>query len=131
MTEPQDPRSGEQANTGVTGDRTITGLRVFPRYLAPATPEQLARRAAHIAWVTTKHFGPTVFRRARAGDVRNVSPEDFARPLRLTFEELGTTFMKFGQLLASSPGMFGEEVAAEFRSCLDTGSAVPFDDRVR
>ncbi len=36
--------------------------------------------------------------------------------------------MKFGQIIASSPGMFGDEVADEFRACLDTGPAVPFPD---
>jgi predicted unusual protein kinase regulating ubiquinone biosynthesis (AarF/ABC1/UbiB family) len=41
------------------------------------------------------------------------------------FETLGVTFVKFGQLVASSPGVFGEEVADEFRSCLDTGPTVP------
>ncbi len=40
---------------------------------------------------------------------------------RQTFEDLGGTFMKFGQLVASSPGVFGEEVSDEFRACLDTG----------
>jgi predicted unusual protein kinase regulating ubiquinone biosynthesis (AarF/ABC1/UbiB family) len=50
-----------------------------------------------------------------------------ARPLRRTFEDLGGTYMKFGQLVASSPGVFGEEFSDEFRTCLDTGSAVPFE----
>jgi ubiquinone biosynthesis protein len=99
--------------------------RVFPRYLAPATREEIARRAAQIAWVTTKHFTPLALKTARS---RALAPEAFARPLRLTFEELGTTFMKFGQLISSSPGVFGDEVAGEFRSCLDTGLPVPFDD---
>ena len=36
--------------------------------------------------------------------------------------------MKFGQLIASSPGLFGERLADEFRSCLDTGAPVPFDE---
>ena len=36
--------------------------------------------------------------------------------------------MKFGQIIASSPGMFGDEVADEFRACLDTGPPVPFPD---
>ncbi len=52
------------------------------------------------------------------------------RPLRLTFEELGTTFLKYGQLIGSAPGVFGDDVADEFRSCLDTGPIVPFE-RVR
>jgi predicted unusual protein kinase regulating ubiquinone biosynthesis (AarF/ABC1/UbiB family) len=113
-----------------TSRHTATGLRVFPRHLAPAKREDIVRRAAQIAWVATKHFGPFAVRTARAAGaagVRKLSPEDFARPLRLTFEELGTTFMKFGQLVASSPGVFGEEMAAEFRGCLDTGLPVPFE----
>ena len=52
---------------------------------------------------------------------------DLARPLRRTFEDLGGTFMKYGQVIASSASLFGEEMAAEFRSCLDTGPAVRFD----
>jgi predicted unusual protein kinase regulating ubiquinone biosynthesis (AarF/ABC1/UbiB family) len=43
-------------------------------------------------------------------------------------QDLGGTFMKFGQLVASSPGLFGEGVAEEFRACLDTGPRVPFDE---
>jgi predicted unusual protein kinase regulating ubiquinone biosynthesis (AarF/ABC1/UbiB family) len=115
---------------GATNRHTVTGLRVFPRHLAPAKREDIVRRAAQIAWVVTKHFGPFTLRTARAAGpagVRKLSPEDFARPLRMTFEELGTTFMKFGQLIASSPGVFGEEMAAEFRGCLDTGLPVPFE----
>ncbi len=34
--------------------------------------------------------------------------------------------MKFGQLVASAPGVFGNELSDEFRSCLDTGPIVPF-----
>jgi predicted unusual protein kinase regulating ubiquinone biosynthesis (AarF/ABC1/UbiB family) len=48
--------------------------------------------------------------------------------LRKSFEDLGGTFMKFGQIIASSPGMFGDDVADEFRACLDTGPPVPFPD---
>lgn len=107
---------------------TVTGLRVFPRYLAPASREEITRRAIQIAWVAGKHFGPFTLKQARSGDLKKMAPEQFARPLRQTFEELGTTFMKFGQLVASSPGVFGDEMAAEFRGCLDTGLPVHFDE---
>ena len=40
----------------------------------------------------------------------------------------GGTFVKFGQIIASSSGLFGEELSEEFRSCLDTGPAVAFED---
>jgi aarF domain-containing kinase len=46
------------------------------------------------------------------------------------FESLGSTYIKFGQFIASASGIVGEDVAKAFRSCLDTGPPVPFD-RVR
>ena len=42
------------------------------------------------------------------------------------FETLGGTFSKFGQLVGSAPGLFGDDVAAEFRGFLDAGAPVPF-----
>jgi predicted unusual protein kinase regulating ubiquinone biosynthesis (AarF/ABC1/UbiB family) len=98
--------------------------RVFPRELPESSRRDLARRARQITTVTTKHFAPLALRTALT---RHMAPDAYARPLRRTFEELGATFMKFGQLIGSSPGVFGDGVAKEFRSCLDTGSPVPFD----
>ena len=47
---------------------------------------------------------------ARAPRLRTPAPPyAFARPLRILFETLGVTFVKFGQLVASSPGVFGDE----------------------
>ncbi len=39
-----------------------------------------------------------------------------------TFADLGPTYVKFGQIIASSPGAFGEQLSREFRTLLD---AVP------
>src|SRR6202046_4235393 len=36
-----------------------------------------------------------------------------------TFIDLGPTYVKFGQIIASSPGAFGEQLSREFRSLLD------------
>jgi len=36
-----------------------------------------------------------------------------------TFSDLGPTYVKFGQIIASSPGAFGEPLSKEFRSLLD------------
>jgi predicted unusual protein kinase regulating ubiquinone biosynthesis (AarF/ABC1/UbiB family) len=73
--------------------------------------------------VTARHFRALAARRLLR---RPIAPNAFAAPLRRTFEDLGATYLKFGQLVASSPGVFGDEVANEFRSCLDTGPPVPF-----
>jgi predicted unusual protein kinase regulating ubiquinone biosynthesis (AarF/ABC1/UbiB family) len=36
-----------------------------------------------------------------------------------TFSDLGPTYVKFGQIIASSPGAFGEPLSREFRGLLD------------
>jgi len=106
-------------------DALTTVPRVFPRELPVTRRRDVARRARQIGVVTAKNFAPLAI---RTGLTRHLVPDAYATPLRKTFEELGATFMKFGQLIGSSPGMFGDAVAAEFRSCLDTGAAVPFDE---
>ena len=74
------------------------------------------------------HFAPTALRQLRTIRQGALPAAQLARPLRKSFEDLGGTFMKFGQIIASSPGMFGDEVADEFRACLDTGLPVDFLD---
>jgi len=64
---------------------------------------------------------------ARRAAGRQVPPAEVGRRLRHAFEALGSTYVKFGQLIGSSPGAFGQEVSDEFRTCLDTGPAVPFE----
>ncbi|TMA50740.1 MAG: AarF/ABC1/UbiB kinase family protein [Deltaproteobacteria bacterium] len=96
--------------------------RPTPRSLPRPTGRQLRRRALQTVRVAARHFRRLAARRL----LRRPAPDDaFARPLRRTFEELGGTFVKFGQLVASAPGIFGDLVSREFRSCLDTGPAVP------
>ena len=51
-----------------------------------------------------------------------------ARALSRAFMRLGGTYMKLGQVVAAAPGMFGEDVATEFRACLDTGPIVPYPE---
>src|SRR5947209_16297681 len=41
------------------------------------------------------------------------------RQLPQTFADLGPTSVKFGQVIASSPGAFGEQLSREFRGLLD------------
>ncbi len=41
------------------------------------------------------------------------------KQLPQTFSDLGPTYVKFGQIIASSPGAFGEQLSREFRGLLD------------
>ncbi|MHB1446928.1 MAG: ABC1 kinase family protein [Acidimicrobiales bacterium] len=50
--------------------------------------------------------------------------------LRRSFTDLGPTFVKLGQLIASSPGLFPEVLSDEFRRLLDRMPAEP-PERVR
>lgn len=100
-------------------------LRPFSLPLPTPDRRDLRRRATQIVATAARTLTPPLVRRGlRRPDVA----QPFARPLRVLFESLGVTFVKFGQLVASSPGVFGDAVADEFRSCLDTGPPVAIDD---
>lgn len=107
-------------------DRTSGVPRLHPRRLPTPRRAELVRRGATIAGVAAHHLLPLALRQARQLRHGVLPPAVIAPPLRRTCEQLGGTFVKFAQMIASSPGLFGEEVADEFRSALDTGPAVPF-----
>ena len=46
--------------------------------------------------------------------------------LRRLFEELGATYIKLGQFIASSPTLFPAEYVMEFQACLDNSPVVSF-----
>jgi len=46
--------------------------------------------------------------------------------LRNIFEELGATYIKLGQFIASSPTFFPKEYVEEFQNCLDKTKPFPF-----
>jgi aarF domain-containing kinase len=48
------------------------------------------------------------------------------RLVRRTFERLGATYIKLGQLIASSPSMFPEAWVTEFQHCLDQTTPLPW-----
>lgn len=47
--------------------------------------------------------------------------------LRMSFEELGPTFVKLGQLLAARPDLIPEEYTAEFEKLHDRVQSIPFE----
>lgn len=48
------------------------------------------------------------------------------KTLRKVFEELGATYIKLGQFIASSPTVFPPDYVEEFQACLDRTPTVPF-----
>lgn len=46
--------------------------------------------------------------------------------LRESFEQLGATYLKLGQFIASSPSLFPREYVEEFQYCLDRTPPLPF-----
>ena len=96
---------------------TVADLVIEPIDLPHVSSAWARRRRLQVLGAIGRHLGPTVRTRRRAHVVRSV---------RRTFDELGATFTKFGQLVGSAGSLFGEDVAAEFRGCLDRGPAVPW-----
>ncbi len=80
------------------------------------------RRVLKTTWVAIKA--------AVAGfGARLVGGEDTGpAAVRRAFEDLGPTYIKLGQLVASSQGLFPERYCQEFRKCLDRVRPFSFDD---
>ena len=49
-----------------------------------------------------------------------------AKMMRETFESLGSTYIKLGQFIASTPSLFPREFVEEFQGCLDQTPTLPF-----
>ena len=61
-------------------------------------------------------------------DNKELLKEDFPERLRLMLQELGTTFIKFGQLLASRPDLVGEKISEELSQLHDDNPPVGYED---
>jgi predicted unusual protein kinase regulating ubiquinone biosynthesis (AarF/ABC1/UbiB family) len=53
--------------------------------------------------------------------------DNFPELLKSSFQELGCTYIKLGQLIASSPTLFPAKYVDAFQSCLDQTTPLPFD----
>jgi aarF domain-containing kinase len=81
--------------------------------LAALLASRTVRRILATGWVGFKALGRLALGRALGR--RQSGPTI----VRLAFEELGPTYIKLGQLVASSQGLFPERYCLEFRKCLD------------
>ncbi len=71
------------------------------------------------------NLGRFVLDRMNRSGVENLTP---AERMRLSFEELGPTFVKLGQLLATRPDLVPSDFVDEFKKLHDQVSALPFGD---
>lgn len=88
-------------------------------------------RVREIAQVATRYGFGYIFRRGLSRpDPDSDAPDARAtrgRRLREMLEELGPTFVKFGQLLSTRPDLFPADVITELRKLQDAVRPVPFD----
>src|SRR5437763_1072919 len=85
-------------------------------------------RLSEIAQVAARHgFGYLIDGRRR-GDVADGMPTARGRHLREMLDELGPTFVKFGQLLSTRPDIVPPDIIAELRGLQDDVRPFPFAD---
>lgn len=72
-------------------------------------------------------MGETAFVAAKAGVKYATEKPSHAKLMRETFEDLGSTYIKLGQFIASTPSLFPREYVEEFQGCLDQTPKLPFN----
>ena len=70
--------------------------------------------------------GETAVIAAKAGIRYATEKPSNAKLMRETFESLGSTYIKLGQFIASTPSLFPREYVEEFQGCLDQTPSLPF-----
>ncbi|MGH3017706.1 MAG: ABC1 kinase family protein [Gaiellaceae bacterium] len=102
--------------------------------MASGTKTRNLGRMSEIAQVAVKHGFGYFFSRNKLTDLlpgQEISPDGDAssergRRLRETFDELGPTFVKFGQLLSTRPDVVPPDIVVELRKLQDDVSPFPF-----
>src|SRR5258705_13824735 len=81
----------------------------------------VTRRALVLWFVFSRRLLPVVGRKLRLVGRHYTT----AKAIRLAFEDLGPAYIKFGQMIASSPTAFPKSVTDEFENCLDNVRPIP------
>ncbi len=103
-------------------------------FFRPRATYRDLKRYSHIARVLVHHGFEEVLNRLKARyrgtfvKERVSEGQPTAERLRLVFEELGPTFIKFGQILSSRPDIFPPEFINELSKLQDNVPAFPFED---
>ena len=75
---------------------------------------------------SVRRMGETAVVAAKAGIKYATEKPSNAKLMRETFEDLGSTYIKLGQFIASTPSLFPREFVEEFQGCLDQTPKLPF-----
>jgi ubiquinone biosynthesis protein len=97
-----------------TAEMTTTKHREVARLDRVPLPVEAARVAA-TGWQVTRAAARIITKLPGKGPWQQKAIKE----LPSTFADLGPTYVKFGQIIASSPGAFGESLSREFRGLLD------------
>jgi ubiquinone biosynthesis protein len=99
-----------------------------------ATRQRNLGRLTEIAQVATRHGFGYFLRRNRLGDLVSgengageATVSDRGRRLRDMLDELGPTFVKFGQLLSTRPDVVPPDIVIELRGLQDNVTPFPFE----
>src|ERR1700742_1062038 len=85
-------------------------------------------RLGEIAQVAVRHGFGYLIEGRRHGSVVDGAPTARGRHLREMLDELGPTFVKFGQLLSTRPDIVPPDIIAELRGLQDAVSPFPYTD---
>ena len=93
--------------------------------MATTRPQRRIGRLSEIGRVATRHgFGYLIDRRRSNDDTHYA---DRGKRIREMLDELGPTFVKFGQLLSTRPDVMPPDIVAELRGLQDDVTPVPFE----
>ncbi|HEU5216705.1 MAG TPA: AarF/ABC1/UbiB kinase family protein [Gaiellaceae bacterium] len=97
--------------------------------MADDGPQRTLSRVTEIGRVATRHGFGYLLDRRRSAD--NEQDGDRGRRLREMFDELGPTFVKFGQLLSTRPDVVPPDIVVELRALQDDVRPFPFEQAER
>jgi len=96
-------------------------LAIVAGLVAVVAAIPVTRRAVVLWFVFSRRLLPVIGRKLRL-----IGPDyTTARAVRLAFEDLGPAYIKFGQMIASSPTAFSKATTEEFARCLDSVRPIP------
>src|SRR5262249_60707705 len=115
------PRTHERADAGApppTGCKARAG--------GPPPKQRNLGRMSEIAQVAVRQGFGYVMEGRRGGDENGTTAR--GRHLREMLDELGPTFVKFGQLLSTRPDVVPPDIIAELRGLQDDVRPFPFEE---